>query len=222
MASGLQQRLPNLLTLARLALALTFFVVLETYQYPTSSRWVLNIALGLFVLGTITDFLDGYLARRWGVTSTFGRVMDPLCDKVLVLGAFIYLAGSGFIVTGDVAGPTSVSGVSPWMVVVILTRELLVTGLRSVIESRGIAFGAVPAGKAKMVFQSVAIPVVLFLIANVDPMTHSWSAWVRDGVIYLTIAATVLSGIPYLSNAYTALSRANSASTDSQSRERQP
>ena len=103
------------------------------------------MALGIYIIAALTDIADGYLARKFKVESTFGRIMDPFADKVLNIGAFIYLAGSRFVDPQAVeAGTffTMISGVYPWMVVVILARELLVTGIRGEMEGRGIKFGA--------------------------------------------------------------------------------
>ncbi|MHC4590858.1 MAG: CDP-alcohol phosphatidyltransferase family protein, partial [Planctomycetota bacterium] len=117
-----------------------------------------HIAVWLFILAAITDSLDGYLARKWDVTSTFGRIMDPFCDKVLILGGFIYMAGPRFLVPEWVeAGDfwTMATGVYPWMVAVMLARELLVTGFRGEAEAMGVSFGSNWWGKWKMILQSI-------------------------------------------------------------------
>src|SRR4051812_37881326 len=133
------RHVPNLLTGSRLVLAAVFFAMLGYYQHDVSGRhadilW-LNIALVIYVIAVITDFLDGYLARKWKVEGVFGRIVDPFVDKVLVLGSFIFFAGKNFIVP-DIdkysipSNVRTITGVVPWMVVVILARELLVTSLR--------------------------------------------------------------------------------------------
>ncbi len=130
--------LPNALTVLRLVLAAGFFAALNAYRYPDQGVPWANIAIVLFILAAVTDALDGALARRWEVISTFGRIMDPFCDKVLILGAFIYLAGPRFVDPDWVAEGsffTMTTGVYPWMVVVLLARELLVTGIRGVVEA---------------------------------------------------------------------------------------
>ncbi len=123
------RKLPNMLTLLRLLLAAVFFVVLNQYRYrvPGSevgeAAWILIAAMIIFILAALTDAADGYLARRWHVESTFGRIMDPFCDKVLIIGAFVYLSGPRFVDPAAVeAGSffTMISGVYPWMVAVIL------------------------------------------------------------------------------------------------------
>ncbi len=202
------RQLPNQLTMLRLVLAAVFFVMLNCYRYGADSpNWLLPISIVVFILAAITDSLDGYLARRWHVESKFGRIMDPFCDKVLVIGAFVYLAGPRFIIpgaveVGDIDFFSMVSGVYPWMVAVILSRELLVTAIRGELEGEGVNFGANIWGKLKMILQSVVIPVVLAIVW-LDPRNDGWQwlAWVRDVLVYLTVAVTVLSGIPYITGA---------------------
>jgi len=205
------KHLPNLLTLLRLILAAVFFVVLNQYRYQgregDPQTLVLWSAFALFVLAALTDVLDGYLARRWEAESRFGRIMDPVCDKVLVLGAFIYLAGPRFVIPEKAATGeffNMISGIYPWMVVVILARELLVTSIRAELEATGHRFPAGVSGKLKMGLQSVTVPTVLGLIW-LGPERHETVAHVRDAFVYLTVVATVLSGLPYITGARRAL-----------------
>jgi CDP-diacylglycerol--glycerol-3-phosphate 3-phosphatidyltransferase len=195
MASAFRRNLPNTLTILRLVLAAAFFGSLNAYQYPDQHVAWANLAVFLFILAAITDALDGYLARRWEVISQFGRLMDPFCDKVLVLGAFIYLAGPRFVIPGGIDMAT---GIYPWMVVVILARELLVTGIRGVIESMGIEFGAKWSGKWKMILQSIVIPIVLVLTVNFQTGETPWAMWTCHVLVYLTLAVTAYSGWPYV------------------------
>lgn len=190
-----RQSLPNALTLLRLVLAAAFFVALEFYAVERTAAWPADLAVGFFVLAALTDAADGYLARRWSATSTFGRIMDPLCDKVLVLGAFVYLAAPRFV---DPETAKLATGVLPWMVVAILFRELLVTSIRGVAESMGIAFGANWWGKWKMILQTIAIPAVLLLVAHFDPERTAWARWTRDGLVWATLIVTLASGLPYV------------------------
>lgn len=208
MSPSLKKRLPNLVTVARLGLAVLFLAILATYQYPEASPARLIWATIVFVIAISTDALDGYLARRWSAVSVFGRVMDPLCDKILVLGSLIMLAGPNFATVQAVGGGerlVSVSGIAPWMVVVVLWRELLVTGLRSLAESRGLDFSAGVSGKLKMIVQSAVVPIVMLLIALADPVEQRWSLLVRDGLVWLMVIVTVLSAVPYLMRARTVL-----------------
>ena len=202
----MHKTIPNQLTIARLFLAGAFFVVLNQYRFtaplPDNHTTLLLTALILFIIAAITDALDGYLARRWDAVTHFGRIVDPVADKILVAGAFIYLAGPRFI---DPANPTQlVTGVYPWMVVVILLRELLVTSIRAALESIGIDFSAQRTGKLKMILQVIAIPVILIAV-YLDPTDKPWLRITRDITVYATVAATILSGIPYITGAYKAL-----------------
>ncbi|MEO1236183.1 MAG: CDP-alcohol phosphatidyltransferase family protein [Planctomycetota bacterium] len=198
--------IPNALTMLRLVLAAGFFGVLQGYRYdaePASAGWVLPTAVALFIAAAITDALDGHLARKWDVVSKFGRIMDPFCDKILVLGAVIYLGSPRFLDPVAVAAGdwrTMASGVYPWMVVLVLARELLVTGIRGEVEKAGIAFGANVVGKLKMILQSIVVPAVL-VIVMIDPREQVWLGWVRDGLVWATVAVTVVSGWPYVTGA---------------------
>jgi CDP-diacylglycerol---glycerol-3-phosphate 3-phosphatidyltransferase len=192
----------------RLVLAGVFFVLLNCYRYGAESpRWLLPAAIVLFILAAITDAMDGFLARRWHVESKFGRIMDPFCDKVLVIGAFVYLAGARFVIPGTIEENnidfiSMITGVYPWMVALILARELLVTAIRGELEGEGVKFAANVFGKLKMILQSVVIPVVLAIVF-IDPRREGWQwlGWVRDVLVYLTVFVTVVSGIPYITNA---------------------
>ncbi len=199
------RNLPNILTMLRLLLAAVFFVVLNQYRYSdprgVSHTQILAASIVLFIFAAITDLLDGYLARKWKVESKFGRIMDPFCDKVLIIGSFTFLAGPRFIIPDKPPDPlfslNMVTGVYPWMVVVILARELLVTGLRGEVEGKGGQFGANIFGKLKMVLQSVTIPIVLVVVA-MDPKDSPWAAMLRDLLVYATVTMTVVSGWPYI------------------------
>ena len=155
-ATALRRRIPNALTWSRVVMTVVFVAVLSVYRFPDQNAWALPVGLALFVAAALTDALDGWLARRWGVVSTFGRIVDPLADKVLVLGAFVMLTGIAW------------SGVAAWMAVVILGRELLVTTIRGVLEGKGIDFSAIASGKAKMIVQSIGVPMILCLLIWMD------------------------------------------------------
>ena len=139
--------LPNQLTSLRLILAVVMFAFIHFEFYLTS--------MVLFIIAAGTDWLDGYFARKYGQVTTLGRILDPFADKVIVCGTFIFLAGSPTFVNM----PEWYAGLRPWMVVVIVGRELLVTALRSFLEDRGSDFSAKMSGKLKMVLQCVAAGV---------------------------------------------------------------
>lgn len=193
--------LPNALVWLRLLLAGVFVALLS--GDPLSSPLALFTALLIFIVAAITDFLDGKLARRWNAVTRFGRVMDPFADKILVLAAFICLAGPAFRIapTPDQAA-FQASGVYPWMVVLILARELLVTSLRGLVEGMGGDFSAVLVGKLKMVAQSAAIPVILLLLAlGAWGPGNPWQSVIHVAAWLVTVI-TVASGVPYALRAF--------------------
>ena len=191
--------LPNQLTIARLILSVIFFVLLSLDLGPATEarrQIILNVAFVVFILAVVTDFLDGYFARRWGLISTFGRIADPFADKIVICGGFVMLISVSPLV-------------QPWLAVVIIFREFLVSGLRSFLESKGVAFGAAFIGKLKMIVQSITIPVLLFYEANLRTPPAVSPSWLPHFFHYATIAftfstliLTVASCITYLQRAY--------------------
>ena len=175
--------LPNQLTAARLVLAIVLFFLIAFQSW----LW----ATVVFAFAAVTDWLDGYLARKQGLTSALGRVFDPLVDKILICGAFIFLLG-----TGDR------SGLMPWMVTVVVARELIITGLRSYLENRGVTFGADWLGKLKMGLQCAALFAIfagLYLDTIESAADLAWNVQqLRDGLVYAMLVATALSGLQYL------------------------
>jgi CDP-diacylglycerol--glycerol-3-phosphate 3-phosphatidyltransferase len=203
----MRRHIPNLLTAGRFVLAILFFVVLAAYTGPGSAIGglnVLDVALALFLVAVLTDAVDGYLARRLGHVTTFGRIADPFVDKIIVCGALVYLIGDPFLRTGPEGILENPTGWQPWMVVVILARELLVTGMRSFSESHGIPFGATLSGKVKMFIQCVAI---CWSIVYVGYWTDGpeWTRWGRDLFIWATTLFTAASGLAYINRAYVLL-----------------
>lgn len=155
------------------------------------------VALVLFTIVVATDALDGYLARKLNQITDFGRVADPMADKILVCGTLIFICASDW---GRALLP-------PWAVVLIVSREFLVTGLRGFIETRGHSFPAGWSGKLKMLAQSVAIPMILLHQVIVGAGTGAdatLEAVVRYGVhtlITIVIVLTVYSGMVYMMRA---------------------
>ncbi len=216
MAAVIQHQLPNALTVLRLLIAAAFFGTLTLYRYPQVNVVWANVAIALFLVGVFTDFLDGYLARKWKVESVFGRMMDPFCDKVLVIGAFIYLAGPRFVIPDrviDDAFLISATGVYSWMVVVILARELLVTTIRGEMEAMGASGAAMLAGKLKMILQSITIPFVLFTAINIRPTYPelTWLYILQGALVYVTVIVTAWSAAPYISALRRLLARSQSS-----------
>lgn len=227
--------MPNILTGSRVIIAVVFFALLTRWRWEDSSAqalsrgtsdlkdWWLLLAASLFIIAGLTDILDGYLARAWNVETAFGRVMDPFADKILVVGGFVFLASADWwyefsdprVVKLSGHG-MQVSGIYPWMVVVILGRELLVTSIRGVLEGQGVKFGADVWGKLKMFTQSVAVPTSLIAPAITkvvpDDVTASfWSfPWGRitiDLTARVMLVVTIISTVPYVWRGVQLLSR---------------
>jgi CDP-diacylglycerol---glycerol-3-phosphate 3-phosphatidyltransferase len=176
--------LPNCITVSRLILAFILFALIGQQQ------WILSAAL--FAAAAATDALDGFLARRYGMVTTLGRILDPFVDKIIVCGAFIFL-----LAVGDA------SGVGPWMVLIVIGRELFITGLRSLLEQQGKDFSASLSGKIKMLMQCVAIEAsLLFLWLNPPDRTAvPRFSLIRDVLLWLAVAFTLASGILYIRRA---------------------
>jgi CDP-diacylglycerol---glycerol-3-phosphate 3-phosphatidyltransferase len=168
---------PNTLTVSRLALALLTFAFIDHDLYT----W----ALAVFIVAALTDALDGYFARLLNQDTPLGRQLDPLIDKVIVAGCYIYLA--------TVPG----TGVRPWMVTAIVVRELLIQGLRSHLEGQGQPFGARTAGKLKTVVQCLSISAVLYCLTLSPSAPWAWFG-LRDGLTWLAVGLTLYSGMSYI------------------------
>jgi CDP-diacylglycerol--glycerol-3-phosphate 3-phosphatidyltransferase len=145
--------LPNLLSLFRIALVPVFVYVLRD-----PGRLAGAIGAALFILGSLSDYYDGYLARKHGIVTTLGKFLDPLADKLLVVSVLIMLVAMPCDTTVAAA---CVPRVPAWIVVVIVGRELAVTGLRSIASSEGVMLGAEELGKYKTIFQIFALTGLL-------------------------------------------------------------
>jgi CDP-diacylglycerol---glycerol-3-phosphate 3-phosphatidyltransferase len=186
------KHVPNILTFARLGLTIIFLAMILYWPHVANRPSFLDGAFALFVIAGLTDVVDGHVARRWNATSKFGRMIDPLVDKVLVCGAFICFA---------LIGEPKLFGWDPvalhvfqWVVVAILvTREAYVTVLRHLAESRGVNFAAVTLGKLKMFTQVFVIGTVLIKMAHVP--TATWGYWFTIVVYALMVGFTIASGV---------------------------
>jgi CDP-diacylglycerol--glycerol-3-phosphate 3-phosphatidyltransferase len=188
---GIFAHWPNRITGLRFLGALALFAVLATLgsEPPTATPWTYFAALMLFVLVAATDALDGYLARKHGVVTAFGRIADPFVDKVLVVGSLVYLSAMDW----------SAVYVPPWVTVVVVAREFLVTGIRGYAESIGHEFPADRFGKLKMIVQSIAVGILLGIHAL------PWPVWFDHTLRFLahvsviaTLVTTVGSGATYV------------------------
>jgi CDP-diacylglycerol---glycerol-3-phosphate 3-phosphatidyltransferase len=189
----------NRITIARGVVAAALCVVLHLLATGDSHDGTLwTVAFVLFVVGAVTDVLDGYIARSRGEVSVFGRIADPFVDKILILGSGIFL----------ISIPGIPAALPAWVVAAILAREMLVTALRGAVEGRGGNFQAAWWGKVKMIVQCVAIGAAMLYGARV--------AWVSAGVFgdlsfarlvaYVAAAVTIASGVDYTVRAYRLLS----------------
>ncbi len=179
--------IPNILTTARVVLAVILFILMPWKCY--------GICTVLFLLAAATDFLDGWWARKFNLVSVFGRIMDPFADKLLVCGAFVYLSAIPELTNPgpNTHGPAWLL-LGPWMTVVILGRELLITSLRAVVERQGGDFSAKWIGKWKMGLQCVAIPACLLWLIS----PQAWLFWTMLLSLWGTVLITVYSGVDYV------------------------
>jgi CDP-diacylglycerol--glycerol-3-phosphate 3-phosphatidyltransferase len=177
--------IPNLLSTSRFVLAVVLFVLIAM------GSWL--ACLLVFVVATVTDWLDGYLARRLGQTSALGRSLDPLADKVLTCGTFIFLLPLG----------VKEEWLTAWMVTLVVARELIITGLRGYLEQQGVPFGADWQGKIKMVLQCAALIAIFVELWLRPALTPGEAAALflqrtRDALVWAMVVATALSGLQYL------------------------
>jgi CDP-diacylglycerol---glycerol-3-phosphate 3-phosphatidyltransferase len=174
--------LPNQLTASRFVLALVLFGLIAAEMW----LWCLIV----FLIAAFTDWLDGYLARKQNLTSTLGRLLDPLVDKVLMCGVYICLLPIG----------VQQGWLWPWMVTVVVAREMVITGLRSWMESHGARFGADWLGKFKMGLQCAAVIAVFvaFLAPDFVGSASGIFEVVRNVLIWAMTVVTLLSGLQYM------------------------
>lgn len=148
-------------------------------MWPNTLAWNI-VAAGLFMLGSVTDYFDGYYARKYNAVSNFGKFMDPIADKILVTSVLAMLLSLGKI--------------DAWMVIIILARDNFIGGIRSVAAADQIIIAAKPAGKWKTAMQMVAIPIVI--IGNMDPYVPYLDK-IGYGVLWVSVILSITSGIEY-------------------------
>jgi CDP-diacylglycerol--glycerol-3-phosphate 3-phosphatidyltransferase len=186
--------LPNILTLARVA-AVPIIVLLMLSDSRSSGLW----AAAIFGLAAVTDFVDGWLARRWGIVTVLGKFLDPLADKLVVMAALIMLIPHG--------------RVPAWAVFLVLAREIVVTGLRSIASSEGIVIDASDLGKYKTIYQMVAIPGLMLHYDFYWLFGLEWSVFKVNmhnfGIFffYIAFALTLWSGFDYLKKFFRVFAR---------------
>ena len=177
----------NRLTIARIVMIPLFLLIMcfpkdilgmvNVFHSTLSVSWVL--AMIIFTIASITDFLDGYLARKYHLITNFGKFADPLADKLLVMTAFITLVGAGVI--------------PMWIVAIIVCRELAVTGLRLLLVNDGEVLAAAWSGKVKTATQMLAI---IFLLIDDFPV-KGLPFSIGTILLYICLVATIYSGVDY-------------------------
>lgn len=184
-ATDLVWTVPNLLSAARMVLSIVFFVLVEREDFAAGTV--------LFLLAATTDWVDGWYARRFNQVSRLGRILDPLVDKVLVCGAFIFLAARGG------------TSILPWMAVVVVVRELVVTAVRAEMERSGRDFSAGKAGKLKMVLQCAAVAVELGRLGFSGLFNGVDAVGMATGLAWAAVILTAYSGAEYVVKAWPVL-----------------
>lgn len=167
--------LPNKLTILRVIMIPFFLVFLMVPGIP-GGKWV---AFALFVIASLTDWFDGYLARKHNLVTNFGKFMDPLADKLLVCSALIAFVGMGRIAS--------------WIVIVIIARDFIISGFRLVAADKGVVIAAGWWGKVKTAIQMVMICVVIMNIGG------AVFTVIENVLVYTALVLTVISLVDYLS-----------------------
>ena len=179
--------LANQVTLGRLGLSAVYFVLLAVAAAKGQGAppLLLDAAFGLFIIAAVTDAVDGYVARRYGMVTSFGRVADPFVDKVLVCGSLVFLCA--------VEGPQRL--LPAWIVVCVLAREFAVHGIRSQAEAQGRDFGATWWGKHKMVLQCFAVGGLLLDWGRLHDA--AWLETLNRVLVWVMLVSTLASGAAY-------------------------
>ncbi len=186
--------LPNKLTISRLVLTAVF---VGCFYLPLQNA--ISGALLVFIVASLTDYLDGYLARKHGLVTNFGKLFDPLADKILIAAAFILLAADKTIPESE--------RMPAWIAITILAREFFVTGIRLVAANQGEVLAAEKLGKHKMVWQIITAIYFMLRIAAHEPMM-AWAGglfeiplfspkWLGSFCVYFTTFLTIASGFSY-------------------------
>lgn len=172
--------LPNVITLARIGLIPIILVLIDNTSAGRSA-----VAAVVFIVAAVTDALDGYLARRMGLVTVVGKFLDPLADKLIVLATLVFLVAAG--------------RVPAWLVVLLMSRELAITGLRAIASSRGLVIAAGAGGKTKTALQLVGISFLLvhfrYPILFFDYVLDFHTVGIY--VLYLSLAMSLISAFEY-------------------------
>lgn len=178
-----KMNLPNKLTVIRMVLILPFVVILlggEAGWFGNNVMIPDLIALAIFVIASLTDLADGKIARKYNLVTNFGKFMDPLADKLLVCAAMIALV--------------EMERIPAWVVIVIISREFIISGFRLVASDNGVVIAASYWGKFKTVFQMI---MVIMMIANLGAF-FPWMGILTDLVMWVALALTIISLVDYI------------------------
>ncbi|MEE9437389.1 MAG: CDP-diacylglycerol--glycerol-3-phosphate 3-phosphatidyltransferase [Saprospiraceae bacterium] len=177
-----KKSIPNILTITRILLAVGC-----TYYAFKHDKWSLKISLGLFLLASFTDFLDGYLARKWNTTTNFGKITDPIADKLLILGVLFSF---------------SMKEVVPFLFTIIIAfREVILTFIRLVLAPKKIVIASVSSGKFKTFSQILCLISIYLILIFIKPLTEKYGIKAVHLTIYILVIwmviVTIYSGIEF-------------------------
>ncbi len=192
--------LPNLLTLTRLLLVpvIGTLLALDSDQPSFEQDWMFRYSAGrvaglVLAFAGLTDLLDGYYARKWGIESLLGKFLDPLVDKLLLLVSLVMLM--------------RLERVEAWLVILLLSREFMITGLRGVAVGEGIVIAAGTSGKYKLTFQLIGLGLLMWYGSLLGVPAHRVGIW----ILYLAMVISLVSGYLYLSDFLIALEKKRKA-----------
>ena len=172
------KKIPNRLTILRMIIIIVFIPVVLMDKMITS-----YIALFLFIIAGITDWLDGYIARKYNIVSNWGKVMDPLADKIMVVSALICFV--------------QLKIVPAWMVIIIIAREFLISGIRIMAARDGDIIAASNLGKVKTITEIVVIIVILVLLAIINTLEYLSISTDKVSIMEFQVREVLLRLIPY-------------------------
>ncbi|WP_129702058.1 CDP-diacylglycerol--glycerol-3-phosphate 3-phosphatidyltransferase [Anaerostipes caccae] len=167
--------LPNKLTILRVLMIPIFIFVLLEEPFGEISKW---IAVAIFIIASLTDFLDGHIARKYNLVTNFGKFMDPLADKLLVCSAMIALVG--------------MNRLASWIAIIIIAREFIISGFRLIASDNGVVIAASYWGKFKTNFQMF---MIIMLIIDLGTGT---AVLIENILVYISLVLTIISLLDYL------------------------
>lgn len=193
------KHLPNILTLSRIPLLFVIVGLLCIGGFAADVS-----AFVVFLIAAVSDWLDGYIARKVGAVSNFGKLMDALTDKIIMVGMFVSLLGLKWSVPASETQETLLPQFCVFFVIIIICREFLITGLRLVAASNGLVLAAERAGKLKTALQMISVSLLLLARALASagvPAVDEYALWTREIGLYAfygAVALTVYSGTGYI------------------------